>query len=295
MSNTQASRILHVKRLELEESTFDLTISDTHNFFSSYSGQPILTHNCKHFLLDHIIGPVTAQAKIDSLLPVVEFIETGVSTTHDYKVLAYAYRFLAENKSRNELLLDWIFHDLKEGRSIVVPTMTVKHVKFLVDAINKRAGKKIAVGFTASLMKSKEHRKKVILDARKYKYKVTVGIRKMIQRGINVPRWDTIYEVMPISNPPNLKQELMRICTPYEGKNQPIIRFFLDDFGFSKGCLRSCLYKDPGLVSMKFKISKSNWEYANKYVKRGGTLKVQKRLPGGIVNTQPTRKKVGKF
>lgn len=248
-----------------------------------------------HFLLEHIIGPVTAKAEVESLTPTVEFIETGVSTTYDYKVLAYAYRFLAKEKKRNELIVDWVMHDLKMGRSIVIPTMTVDHVKLLTKMINERAGAKVAVGFTASLMKSKDHRKKVIMDARKYKTKVIIGIRRMVQRGINVPRWDTLYEVMPISNPPNFRQETARILTPVPGKPEPIIRFFLDDFGFSKGCLRTCLYRQPGIASMKFRVTKENWATANKYVKKGTVLKIQKRTPGGSVSAQEPRKKIGKF
>lgn len=248
-----------------------------------------------HFILEHIIGPVTAKAEVESLTPNVEFIETGVSTTYDYKVLAYAYRFLAQEKKRNDLIVDWVMHDLKQGRSIVIPVMTVDHVKLLTKMINDRAGSKVAVGFTASLMKSKDHRKKVIMDARKYKTKVIIGIRRMVQRGINVPRWDTLYEVMPISNPPNFRQETARILTPVPGKPEPVIRFFLDDFGFSKGCLRNCLFGKPGITSMKFRVSKENWAAANKYVKKGSVLKISKRMPGGTISATAPRKKVGRF
>ena len=220
----------------------------------------------RYFIVEHVMGPVTAKVEVETLTPVVKFIETGLTIQHNYKILAYAYRALANDKPRTELIVDWIMHDLKNGHSIVIPVNTIAQCKELVARVNERAKKPIACAFTAATAKKKEVRKQIILDARQGKYKVIVGIRKMVQRGINVPQWSCIYEISPISNTPNHTQEVSRILTPLEGKQQPLVRYFLDNFGFSRGCLRTCVFKTH--VPMKHKIDKEGWAVLKKYTSR---------------------------
>ncbi len=250
----------------------------------------------RYFLVDHLLGPTMYTVEVETLTPRVEFIETGTVISHDYKVLAYAYRALANDTKRHDLILDWIEHDIKNGRSIVIPVATVDQCKRIVADINSRFGKEIACAFTQATAKKKENRKNIILKARKGKYKLIVGIRKMVQRGINVPAWDTLYEITPISNSPNFRQETSRILTPLEGKPQPIIRFFLDDFGLSRGCLRTCLYND-GILAMKFKVSKENWDRARRYTPpKGRVVDIAKMTPDGAVKIKKrTKQKIGKL
>jgi len=102
-----------------------------------------------------------------------------------------------------------------------------------VEEINKKAGKEIAVGFFGGLSKPKKDQ--IIADAQSGKIKVIVGIRRMVQVGVNIPLWSALYEINPISNPPKMKQETARILTDIPGKLSPVIRHFLDDVGFSRG------------------------------------------------------------
>ncbi len=250
----------------------------------------------RYFLVNHVIGPTVYTVKIETLQPKVKFIETGTTIRHDYKILPYAYRALAEDKKRHNLILDWIEHDIKNGRSIVIPVATVKQCTKIVKDINKRFGKDIACAFTAQTAGTKQNRKKIILRARKGKYKLIVGIRKMIQRGINVPAWDMLYEITPISNPPNFKQETSRILTPLEGKPTPVIRFFLDEFGLSRGCLRNCLYaKENGLLSMKFKISQDDWAIVKKYTAKGNVSNQSIMLPDSTGSKRKKSSRIGRL
>jgi hypothetical protein len=78
---------------------------------------------------------------------------------------------------------------------------------------------------------------------------------------------NTLYEVMPISNPPKFTQETARIRTIVEGKQQPLIKHFIEDFGISRGCFRTCLFK--GYLPMKFRMDPKTKEEAFSYANGG--------------------------
>lgn len=245
----------------------------------------------KYIFVDHLIGKVQHTVEIDMPVPTVSFIETGVQIKHNYKILAYSYRALDNAKGRNEFLAKWAKHDVDNGHLIVIPTGRVDQCHALGKEIGKLIGHEKVGIFSRAVLNNANVRKQFIQDARSGKYKVVIGIRKMIQRGINVPAWSMLYEVTPISNPPNFQQETRRILTPMEGKKPPEIRFFLDDFGFSRGCLATCLYKN-GLIAMKFNIPYPEMLIAKKYVGRAPIQNRMQRLPGGSVQVN-TRQRVG--
>jgi len=216
----------------------------------------------RSFLVDHIIGPVTHEVEIKRLRPEVKFIETGFSK--EYKIWVYAMRGLEKSEARNELIVDNVFKQLKEGHSIVIPLCFRSHIDTIVEMINSRARRKIAEPFHGG--QSKEQRTAIIIAARKGKVKVVVGMRQMIQLGINVPKWSAIFEVIPISNPPNHEQEVSRILTPMEGKPRPLILYFIDNNGAGKGCLRTCVFKTH--VPLGHYISKAQWDLVGPYLRR---------------------------
>ena len=216
----------------------------------------------KDFIIENIVGPVVHTCKVQRLVPTVQFVRTKFK--REYKTWVYALRGLEQDKERNALILKHIAHDLAAGHSIVIPVTFTSHAKFLVDAINKQAGKRIATTFTGQMTKAA--RRQVVLDARKGKVRVVVGMRQLVQLGINVPKWSCIYEIMPISNPPNFLQESSRILTPYDDKPTPLIKFFIDNMGISKGCLRTCIFKT--CTPNGFKISPKQWARAAPYLSR---------------------------
>lgn len=202
----------------------------------------------KHFLISDLLGPVTAETSVKALTPTLYAYETpDVISKSRYTGPAgftHCENFLSKHKERNKMIVDMIIKDLKAGRSIAVPLKRVNHVQEMVAEINRRWGKTIAAEFSGGV-KQKKLRKEVVDKARKSKIRVVVGNRKLIQTGINVPRWDTLYYVMPMSNEPNWEQESSRICTPASEdvpKKDPIIRMFVDPhIGLSLGCFRKTI------------------------------------------------------
>ena len=212
-----------------------------------------------HFITHSVIGPVVAVSSRESLIPSVFIHDTAVRNNYDYKVWQYAMRFLARHEKRNELIVDLVCQDLKAGHSIVMPLTFKYHIKDMVDRINYQYGEDVAVAFTGDVNK-KGQRDEILEKACSRDILVVVGIRSLLQLGLNVPAWSAIYEVMPISNKPNLKQETSRIRTPDKNKKTPIIRYFVDQqVGASIGCFRNSFRH---LMEFGYNIDSKNKAFA---------------------------------
>lgn len=196
----------------------------------------------KESILYKILGPVTSRASVETLKPKVIMHMTPASTKYNYKVWSYAMRFLFTHKKRNLMIVKQAVEDIKAGRHLVIPVGTVKHARLLTHNINKFYGKTVAVQFTSGNMNSKR-RDEILQGARTGKIKCIVGTRQLVQVGLNVPIWDTLYVQAPISNVPKFTQETSRIRTSLPGKPQPLIRHWIEDFAPSVGCLRTCLFQ----------------------------------------------------
>lgn len=201
----------------------------------------------RHIAIRRIIGPIVGETDVETLVPKISVhITKAVPKPGAYSrgpaAWTNANKFLSKHPQRMKLLIDGIENDLNNGRSILLGVYFRDHVNEIVKAINVRMGKTIAYAFTGGgAKKNKEQRKEVIKLARSGKIRVVVGIRSLIQVGLNVPRWDTLYYLMPMNNEPNWEQESKRICTPDETgkKKSPLIRMFVDpELGISLGCFR---------------------------------------------------------
>ncbi len=198
-----------------------------------------------HFITRAILGPVVAESKREALTPTVILHDTDIVCNKKFTggpgAWVRAMQFLAKEKKRNQLIVDWVMKDLAKGHSIVIPLLFKNHVKLIMDMINEQYGKDICASFVGGGGgKNKLERKRILTAAKAGKIRVVVGIRSLLQRGLNVPQWSCLYEVSPISNKPNLQQETARVRTPLEGKRAPIIRLFFDkQVGQSVGCARN--------------------------------------------------------
>lgn len=197
------------------------------------------------FVTRQIIGDVVTEAKVDSLIPKVVVIPTHIKPKYQYSTWNGAMQFLANSKDRIELIMRWIRKDLKAGRKIVIPVAYKKQVHDIVKRVRD-------MGYTAEAFIGGMKREQLLEQARAGKIDVVVGIRSILATGVNVPCWSVIYTIAPISNAPNYYQETTRICTPLEGKPQPLIRIFVDDMPMTKGCFRTCW--TGTFIPMKYKI-----------------------------------------
>lgn len=203
----------------------------------------IIRKDGKHVLAFNTVGPVQSDIKADQLVAKLLVQPTGIKTKRKFSGRAgftYMCKFLASHDKRNKMIIDWVLQDLEKGHSLVIPCHFVEHVNLLVKLINNAVGYEVAAPFLGGgSKKNKDFRDFVKQQASNRKIRVVVGIRSLLQRGINIAPWSALYYVMPMNNPPNWKQESSRILTPDDSglKRDPIIRFFADDgVNLALGC-----------------------------------------------------------
>ena len=147
----------------------------------------------KHKIVRAVMGPVLHKTDADVMKPKM--------TVHRMKPLATKAKFtgmggwsrltkfLASSRSRNEAIISCVLRDLDKGRSIAIPVYHVEHAKTLVREINYRYGDEIAATFLGGTKEAKK-RAETIIRARAGEIKVVVGIRMLIQTGINIAQWN---------------------------------------------------------------------------------------------------------
>ena len=227
-----------------------------------------------HILNRYVLGPVLHAIKIETLVPEIVFHESGLFPKKDYSQWVYYNRWLERQEERTEQIISQVMKDLKANRSVVIPCIFTSQIHELVRRINWEWGrsKPIAAAIVGGgSAKNKREREQVLEDARSGKIRCVVGTRSIINTGVNVPLWDTLYTICWLSNPPQWVQEYSRILTPLDGK-KPLIRMWLDGSSQTRGCLRSCLFKTEGdtpPLSKQAKIKPEQWAIANRYLKKG--------------------------
>lgn len=187
----------------------------------------------KDYVLRSILGPIVASTDAKSLNATLCVHKTHKRVVSKNKYTGKAgwvrfCQFLAKHPERNEKIIKWLIRDIDRGRSIALPVMFTDHAKLIVDAINEHYEDEVAVCFLGGTQQAKL-RKGIVNRARAGEIKLVVGTRRLIQVGINIPQWDTLYYIMPMNNEPNWYQESCRILTPLDDKKTPIIRLFLDE------------------------------------------------------------------
>lgn len=183
-----------------------------------------------------IVGPVTAVGSRPQLKTTATMIATGVKyqgvkyqRTGEF---AYLLNHLYKSKSRTDLIYDWCAHDLRMGRKILVIAERVGWIRDMAKRFNKS-------GFRASAVtgSTKEHQRKEIIKSMLDDEIDVIVASSVFKAGVDIPCLDTLHLTGPGSNAPQLEQMLGRITRPYEGKQEPLLRYYVDGgHGLIYGC-----------------------------------------------------------
>jgi superfamily II DNA or RNA helicase len=175
-----------------------------------------------HVIIENILGPVVTKGKSKQMKCSVEYIHTDC-TVEKFSTWTTMISAVVRNKERNALIVDEAVRDAENGRHVLITTERKAHAKTLAKAISDRGIPAIfVVGDTTA-------RDSLWDSARTGEVQVVVSMRRITRLGLDVPLWDTYYNILPTSDPNNYYQELSRIRTHYPGKPEPLIKDFIDD------------------------------------------------------------------
>jgi superfamily II DNA or RNA helicase len=175
-----------------------------------------------HVIIENIIGPVVAEGVSRQMVCSVSYIHTDIQVEKFGQWTTLLNR-LTKDSERNQLIVEHAVSDANRGRHILITTDRVAHAKELARMVN-------AAGISAIHVTGNTTERDALWDrARSGDIKVVVAMRRITRLGIDVPLWDTFYNILPTSDPFNYYQELSRIRTYYKGKPVPIIKDFIDD------------------------------------------------------------------
>lgn len=133
-------------------------------------------------------------------------------------------RFMCANKPRNARIIEVLVEAVRAGRKILLLSTRLKHLKLLHEALQKQwpedAGEAPTTGFYIGGMKEKDQKESE-------KCKVIFATAQMCTEALDIPPLDTLFLVTPLGD---IEQAAGRILRPFDGKKDPIIVDFRDDF-----------------------------------------------------------------
>jgi len=189
-----------------------------------------------------MMGPVVARADETALRPEIDVYETGydfkgAAPTKWYKMM----EVMEKDKTRNRFIVKNVLRDLKRnGHScVIIPVLHHRHMNILYKMFVKKLGRN-----AVSTLHGKSNKKKIIASVEQERMKVLISIPRMIQRGVNMKRPTCVHLVFPMADGNTFYQLAKRPCTPVLGKRHPQVKMYVDDFGASRGCFASLLFKE---------------------------------------------------
>ena len=197
----------------------------------------------------YILGPIIAKGAVDQVPCQVRVVKTGViipfRCVTTKKFFSDMYDFLANNKERNDFIIDYIAAYASSGHFCLAVAERTKMLDYITEGLKKRGI--AARAFHANALKSKKIREDVLQQARRGEIQVLIANRKMTL-GLDIPRLTTFFNLTPSANKPNYYQDFSRVRTPFENKKLAYIVDFLDWHPVCFGCMssRKSLYKQHG-------------------------------------------------
>lgn len=138
------------------------------------------------------------------------------------------YKSLSEDKDRNEKIIFDVISSVKKGRSPLVLTERISHLRYLVDQLSGKVGNIIVLhGGMGKKQRSKIQEQLNTINDKEGRVIIATG--KYIGEGFDDPRLDTLFLAMPISWKGTLQQYAGRLHRLYDSKKEVRIYDYVDD------------------------------------------------------------------
>lgn len=239
-------------------------------------------------LVKQCAGSVVVVGRSSSIQPLIipVFTKMKSKTSRWVTMLKSTFR----SKKRQDLIIEYIKQDLRDGRRIIIPFPLVKHMHDFKDRIVSQLEKhykKTKEDFgdnIVGIMRGSSDRKTMLEQFEMGHIKVLIATDKIIRQGIDFKHKSisALYSIFPMSasgdskiGAPMMYQMFYRVCSPVPGKKQPIVRWFLDESKICQGCYKSSFWKEikPRLVEFngrpaRYKMRIQDVEAVNSFVCR---------------------------
>ena len=134
---------------------------------------------------------------------------------------------LANDRARNELIVQDVVTELNEGRTPIILTKRKDHISILADMLAPYCRNVVQLIGTAS---AKE--KRLAMDRLKSipetESLIVIATGKYVGEGFNYPRLDTLFIALPVAYPNIVQQYTGRLHRDYEGKTEVRVYDYID-------------------------------------------------------------------
>ena len=134
---------------------------------------------------------------------------------------------LANDRARNEMIVQDVVAELNEGRTPIILTKRKDHISILADMLTPYCRNVVQLVGTASAKEKRQamERLKSIPETEPL---IVIATGKYVGEGFNYPRLDTLFIALPVAYPNIVQQYTGRLHRDYEGKTEVRVYDYID-------------------------------------------------------------------
>jgi len=152
----------------------------------------------------------------------------SVPESEEKVIIQQIYQYLSEDEDRNNQIVSDVISSVRKGRSPLLLTERVSHLKTLADKLSNKVDNIIVLhGGMGNKQLNKIREQLEIIDDNEEIVILATG--KYIGEGFDDPRLDTLFLAMPISWKGTLQQYAGRLHRLYDSKKEVRIYDYVDD------------------------------------------------------------------
>jgi len=134
---------------------------------------------------------------------------------------------LANDRARNELIVQDVVSELDEGRTPIILTKRKDHISILADMLAPYCRNVVQLIGTA-LAKEKRQAMERLKSIPETEPLIIIATGKYVGEGFNYPRLDTLFIVLPVAYPNIVQQYTGRLHREYAGKTEVRVYDYID-------------------------------------------------------------------